>query len=57
MLLMLTNFAYTLLVLNYTCIGFMVNSLVMGMKETLPSYQRMYFVGTILPISHSTRLC
>lgn len=40
------NFAYTLLVLNYSCIGFMVLSL----HETLASYGSVYYVGTILPI-------
>ncbi|XP_074592208.1 lysophospholipid acyltransferase 1-like [Curcuma longa] len=43
----LANFAYTLLVLNYSCIGFMVLSL----KETLASYQSVYFVGTIVPVA------
>nr|CAD1844537.1 unnamed protein product [Ananas comosus var. bracteatus] len=45
-ILTLTNFAYTLLVLNYSCIGFMV----LSFKETLASYQSVYFVGTIVPI-------
>ncbi|RZR87512.1 hypothetical protein BHM03_00014934 [Ensete ventricosum] len=45
-MLMFTNFAYTLLVLNYSCIGFMVLSL----KETLAAYQSVYFVGTVVPI-------
>ncbi|XP_010933881.1 lysophospholipid acyltransferase 1 [Elaeis guineensis] len=40
------NFAYTLLVLNYSCIGFQV----LSFKETLASYQSVYFVGTIVPI-------
>lgn len=40
------NFAYTLLVLNYSCVGFMVLSL----HETLASYRSVYFIGTILPI-------
>ncbi|KAJ0968373.1 hypothetical protein J5N97_025290 [Dioscorea zingiberensis] len=42
----LTNFAYTLLVLNYSCIGFMVLSL----QETIAAYKSVYFVGTIVPI-------
>ncbi|KAG6467948.1 lysophospholipid acyltransferase 1-like [Zingiber officinale] len=46
-MLTLANFAYTLLVLNYSCIGFMVLSL----KETLASYQSVYFVGTIVPVA------
>ncbi|KAJ6797287.1 lysophospholipid acyltransferase 1-like [Iris pallida] len=46
MLLTFTNFAYTILVLNYSCVGF----LVLSMKETLASYQSVYFVGSILPI-------
>lgn len=41
-----TNFAYTLLVLNYSCIGFMV----LSMKETLAAYQSVYFVGTVVPV-------
>ncbi|XP_004515799.1 lysophospholipid acyltransferase 1 [Cicer arietinum] len=44
--LVFTNFAYTLLVLNYSSVGFMVLSL----HETLASYGSVYFVGTILPI-------
>nr|XP_010934444.1 lysophospholipid acyltransferase 1 isoform X2 [Elaeis guineensis] len=40
------NFAYTLLVLNYSCIGF----LVLSMKETVAAYRSVYFVGTIVPI-------
>ncbi|RVW16242.1 hypothetical protein VitviT2T_002065 [Vitis vinifera] len=40
------NFAYTLLVLNYSCVGFMVLSL----HETLASYGSVYYIGTILPI-------
>ncbi|KAH7514016.1 hypothetical protein FEM48_Zijuj11G0043900 [Ziziphus jujuba var. spinosa] len=40
------NFAYTLLVLNYSCVGFMVLSL----HETLASYGSVYYVGTILPV-------
>ncbi|XP_072957724.1 lysophospholipid acyltransferase 1-like [Typha angustifolia] len=45
-MLMLINLSYTILVLNYSCIGFMVLSL----KETLASYQSVYFVGTMVPI-------
>ena len=41
-----TNFAYTVLVLNYSCIGFMVLSL----HETLAAYKSVYYVGTIVPI-------
>ncbi|XP_038970617.1 lysophospholipid acyltransferase 1-like [Phoenix dactylifera] len=41
-----TNFAYTLLVLNYSCIGF----LVLSMQETVAAYRSVYFVGTIVPI-------
>ncbi len=40
------NFAYTLLVLNYSCVGFMVLSL----RETLASYGSVCYIGTILPI-------
>ncbi|XP_062222458.1 lysophospholipid acyltransferase 1-like [Phragmites australis] len=45
-ILALLNFAYTLLVLNYSCIGFQV----LSFKETLASYQSVYYVGTIVPI-------
>ncbi|XVF26372.1 hypothetical protein REPUB_Repub14bG0010300 [Reevesia pubescens] len=41
------NFAYTLLVLNYSCVGFMV----LSMRETLASYGSVYYVGTTLPIA------
>ncbi|KAI3468796.1 hypothetical protein Pfo_025459 [Paulownia fortunei] len=46
MLLDLLNFAYTLLVLNYSSVGFMVLSL----HETLAAYGSVYYIGTILPI-------
>ncbi|KAL8141520.1 hypothetical protein V2J09_014552 [Rumex salicifolius] len=42
-----TNFAYTLLVLNYSAVGFMVLSL----HETLTAYGSVYYIGTILPIA------
>ncbi|KAJ8767588.1 hypothetical protein K2173_018146 [Erythroxylum novogranatense] len=45
-IIVLMNFAYTLLVLNYSCIGFMVLSL----HETLAAYGSLYYVGTILPV-------
>ncbi|XP_062146331.1 lysophospholipid acyltransferase 1-like [Alnus glutinosa] len=45
-ILVFLNFAYTVLVLNYSCVGFMVLSL----HETLASYGSVYFIGTILPI-------
>ncbi|KAD5508327.1 hypothetical protein E3N88_16030 [Mikania micrantha] len=45
--LMLMNFAYTLLVLNYSCIGFMVLSL----HETLAAYGSVYYIGTIIPVA------
>ncbi|KAL2517009.1 Lysophospholipid acyltransferase 1 [Abeliophyllum distichum] len=41
------NFAYTLLVLNYSCVGFMVLSL----HETLAAYGSVYYVGTVIPIA------
>ncbi|RWR80758.1 hypothetical protein CKAN_00941500 [Cinnamomum micranthum f. kanehirae] len=41
-----TNFLYTLLVLNYSCIGFMV----LSMHETIASYGSVYYIGTIVPI-------
>ncbi|KAL0312656.1 UNVERIFIED_CONTAM: Lysophospholipid acyltransferase 1 [Sesamum radiatum] len=42
----LLNFAYTLLVLNYSSVGFMVLSL----HETITAYGSVYYIGTILPI-------
>lgn len=45
-MLKLTNMAYTLLVLNYSCIGFMVLSL----NETIASYGSVYYIGTAVPI-------
>nr|AXM43878.1 lysophosphatidylcholine acyltransferase [Litchi chinensis] len=47
MILDLMNFAYTVLVLNYSCVGFMVLSL----RETIAAYVSMYYIGTILPIA------
>ncbi|KAM7259544.1 hypothetical protein ACFE04_015285 [Oxalis oulophora] len=41
-----SNFAYTVLVLNYSCVGFMVLSL----RETLASYGSVYYIGTVIPI-------
>ncbi|KAL9666253.1 hypothetical protein QQ045_000579 [Rhodiola kirilowii] len=40
------NFTYTVLVLNYSCVGFMVLSL----HETIASYGSVYYIGTIIPI-------
>jgi lysophospholipid acyltransferase len=45
-LLTFSNFAYTVLVLNYSCVGFMVLSL----RETLASYGSVYYIGTVVPI-------
>ncbi|XP_019156020.1 PREDICTED: lysophospholipid acyltransferase 1-like [Ipomoea nil] len=45
-ILALMNFAYTLLVLNYSCVGFLVLSL----HETLAAYGSVYYVGTIVPV-------
>jgi len=45
-ILVFLNFAYTILVLNYSCVGFIVLSL----HETLASYGSVYYIGTILPI-------
>lgn len=42
-----TNFAYTMLVLSYSCVGFMV----LSMHETIASYGSVYYIGTILPIA------
>ncbi|KAE8689802.1 Lysophospholipid acyltransferase 1 [Hibiscus syriacus] len=43
----LMNFVYTLLVLNYSCVGFMV----LSKQETLASYGSVYYIGTILPVA------
>ncbi|XP_052176318.1 lysophospholipid acyltransferase 1-like [Diospyros lotus] len=40
------NFAYTILVLNYSAVGFMVLSL----QETLVAYGSVYFIGTLIPV-------
>ncbi|KAF3676984.1 Retrovirus-related Pol polyprotein from transposon TNT 1-94 [Capsicum annuum] len=45
-MLVFMNFVYTLLVLNYSAVGFMVLSL----HETLTSYGSVYYIGTIVPI-------
>ncbi|KAK9143520.1 hypothetical protein Syun_012920 [Stephania yunnanensis] len=45
-MLTITNFAFTLLVLNYSCVGFMV----LSMHETIASYSSVYYIGTIIPI-------
>ncbi|PIA49619.1 hypothetical protein AQUCO_01300416v1 [Aquilegia coerulea] len=42
----LIGLAYTLLVLNYSCVGF----LVLDLHETIASYASVYYIGTILPI-------
>ncbi|KAK2664657.1 hypothetical protein Ddye_003231 [Dipteronia dyeriana] len=42
----LMNFAYTILVLNYSCVGFMV----LSMHETIASYGSVYYIGTVIPI-------
>ncbi|KAA3484186.1 lysophospholipid acyltransferase 1-like [Gossypium australe] len=41
------NFAYTLLILNYSAVGFLVLSL----HESLALYGSVYYVGTVLPIT------
>ncbi|KAL7609122.1 hypothetical protein Lser_V15G09822 [Lactuca serriola] len=45
-MLMLSNFAYTVLVLNYSSLGFMVLSL----KETINVYGSVYYIGSIAPV-------
>lgn len=45
-ILSLLNCAYTMMVLNYSCIGFQV----LSFQETLASYKSVYYVGTIVPI-------
>ncbi|MED6181016.1 Lysophosphatidylcholine acyltransferase 1 [Stylosanthes scabra] len=39
------NFAYTLVVLNYSSVGF----LVLNLNETLAAYRSVYYIGTVLP--------
>ncbi|KAB2072186.1 hypothetical protein ES319_A07G000500v1 [Gossypium barbadense] len=41
------NFAYTVLVLNYSCVGFML----LSKHETLASYGSVYYIGTMIPIA------
>ncbi|KAJ9555118.1 hypothetical protein OSB04_009732 [Centaurea solstitialis] len=43
---MLLNFAYTLLVLNASCVGF----LVLNLDETLAAYASVYYIGTVVPV-------
>ncbi|XP_065875738.1 lysophospholipid acyltransferase 1-like [Euphorbia lathyris] len=45
-ILVVMNFAYTILVLNYSSVGFMVLSL----HETITAYGSVYYIGTVLPI-------
>ncbi|MCD9644750.1 Lysophosphatidylcholine acyltransferase 1 [Datura stramonium] len=45
-MLVFMNFVYTLLVLNYSAVGFMVLSL----HETLTAYGSVYYIGSIVPI-------
>ncbi|XP_047338372.1 lysophospholipid acyltransferase 1-like [Impatiens glandulifera] len=46
-ILALSNIAYTVLVLNYSAVGFMVLSL----HETIVAYGSVHFIGTIIPIT------
>ncbi|KAK1352906.1 Lysophospholipid acyltransferase 1 [Heracleum sosnowskyi] len=41
------NFSYTLVVLNCSCVSFMVLSL----HETLIAYKSVYFIATVLPVT------
>lgn len=45
-LLVFISFAYTVLVLNYSAVGFMVLTL----QETLALYGSVYYIGTIAPV-------
>ncbi|CAM8934756.1 unnamed protein product [Rhodiola kirilowii] len=45
-LLVLVNFAYTVLVLNCSCVGF----LVLNWHETLAAYKSVYYIATVAPI-------
>ncbi|KAL1834855.1 hypothetical protein ACET3Z_004506 [Daucus carota] len=46
-ILVFMNFLYTILVLNCSCVGFIVLSL----HETLAAYKSVYFIATIVPIT------
>ncbi|KAJ6347505.1 hypothetical protein OIU76_004055 [Salix suchowensis] len=46
-LLVFTNIAYTILVLNYSAVGFMVLSL----QETIALYGSVYYVGSVVPVA------
>lgn len=41
------SFAYTIFVLNYSCIGF----LVLGLHDTLQSYGSVYYAGTLFAVA------
>jgi lysophospholipid acyltransferase len=45
--LVLINFLYTVVVLNYSSVGFMVLSL----HETLVAFKSVYYIGTVIPIA------
>ncbi|CAN8293957.1 unnamed protein product [Cochlearia groenlandica] len=45
-LMVFINFLYTVLVLNYSAVGFMVLSL----HETLTAYRSVYYIGTVIPV-------
>ncbi|KAJ0431192.1 putative 1-acylglycerophosphocholine O-acyltransferase [Helianthus annuus] len=45
-MIMLSNFAYTVIVLTYSSVGFMVLSL----DETITAYESVFYIGTILPV-------
>lgn len=46
-MLVLLNFAYTVLVLNCSCVGFLVLSL----HETLAAFGSVYYIATVVPIA------
>ncbi|KAJ4835660.1 Lysophospholipid acyltransferase 1 [Turnera subulata] len=45
-ILVFVNFAYTLLVLNYSAVGFML----LELQGTIAAFASVYFVGTIVPL-------
>ncbi|KAI3713383.1 hypothetical protein L1987_71960 [Smallanthus sonchifolius] len=45
-MIMLLNFAYTIIVLTYSSVGFMILSL----DETIAAYASVYYIGTVIPM-------
>ncbi|KAK9053163.1 hypothetical protein SSX86_029794 [Deinandra increscens subsp. villosa] len=45
-MIMLSNFAYTVLVLTYSSIGFMV----LDLDESISAFESVYYIGTVVPV-------